>query len=155
VRSVIGQGSTFLVQLPAEAESARSDSAIRRVLRGSCVLVVGRSSLRATLEPALVELGLDHEWVTSGAAAGQAAQHKSFEVVLVDAGMRSSDDVVRGFKTPGPEPGPSVILFTSGEEVDDELPHGGRAVPLHRAALAVVEALTSGADAPSPNVRAQ
>ena len=38
--------------------------------------------------PTLVRLGLDHEWVTSAAAAARACKERRFEVALVDAGMR-------------------------------------------------------------------
>jgi signal transduction histidine kinase/HAMP domain-containing protein len=155
VRSALGQGSTFLVRLPAESEPARSDSTVRRALRGRCVLVVGRSSLRDTLEPSLVGLGLDHEWVTTGAAASQACQRQTFEVALVDAGMRGPDAVVRELEAASPEPTPSVILFTGGEDSDNDLPPGLKPVPLHRAALSVVEALMAGADSTSSNVRAE
>ena len=45
-------------------------------------------AVRSELEPALLRLGLDHEWVTSGAAAARVCAERRFEVALVDAGMR-------------------------------------------------------------------
>ena len=147
MRSAIGEGTTFVVHLPAEVEPpAREDSTTRRALRGRCVLVVGRSSLRDTLEPALVRLGLDHEWVTSGAAANQAGQRKSFEVALVDADIRTPEAVVRGLEAQGPADAPEVILFKADEDSESAEGRAVDAVPLHDAARAVVEALMSGSE---------
>jgi signal transduction histidine kinase/HAMP domain-containing protein/CheY-like chemotaxis protein len=155
VQSEVGKGSTFRVNLPAEAVPARSESATRRTLRGRCVLVVGRLALRDQLEPALVTLGLDHEWVMSGTAAAQMAQHKRFEVVLVDAGMRGPEAVVQALESPGAGPRPAVILFTADEAAEAGLPPDREPVPLHRAAGAVVEALMTEAGSAPSTARAE
>ena len=92
---------------PVEAEEL-ADALGSAVLAGRTrLLVVGRSEVRPELEPALLRLGLDHEWVTSGAAAAQACADRRFEVALVDAGMRDPAGVMdrldlRGRRVGGP-----------------------------------------------------
>jgi len=147
VDTAVGKGTTFTVHLPAETERARADSPPHGVLRGRHVLVVGRSSVRATLEPALVELGLDHEWVTSGTAATQACQRRRYEIALVDVGMRSPEAVVRGLAAPGPRGTQAVILFTAGDEGGDGVaipPGAEEVVPIERVARAALQKLTAG-----------
>ena len=102
------------------------------------LLVVGRSQVRPELEPALLRLGLDHEWVTSGAAAARACADRRFEVALVDAGMRNPHSVLDRVDLRGRRLGRAVLVFSSGEE-DAGLED---AVPLPEAAGAVLEALS-------------
>jgi DNA-binding response OmpR family regulator len=100
--------------------------------------VVGRSEGRHELEPALRRLGLDHEWVTSGAAAARACADRRFEVALVDAGMRDPQSVLDEVDLRGRRLGRAVLVFSSGEGqagLED-------AVPLPEAAGAVLEALS-------------
>jgi CheY-like chemotaxis protein len=106
------------------------------------VLVVARSSVRPRLEPALVRLGLDHEWVTSGAAAAQACGQGRFEVALVDAGMRSPQAVLRGLDLRGRRIGRAVLLFSSGDDAPGVANLGGEPVPIEGAALAVLQTLS-------------
>ena len=106
------------------------------------VLVVGRSELRARLEPALVKLGLDHEWVTSGTAAAHACQQRRFEIALVDAGMRSPTAVLSVLDLRGRRLDQAVILFSTGEEVDGLVRMGARTVPVEQAAAAVLRVLS-------------
>lgn len=105
------------------------------------VLVVGRSSVRPQLEPALVRLGLDHEWVTSGTAAAQACHRRRFEVALVDAGMRQPDSALRALDLRGRRVGQAVVLFSSGDEGDGLASMGAEAVPIEEAAEAVLATL--------------
>jgi signal transduction histidine kinase/DNA-binding response OmpR family regulator/HAMP domain-containing protein len=105
------------------------------------VLVVGRSVVRPDLEPALVQLGLDHEWVTSGAAAAQACKRRRYEVALVDAGMRSPQAALRSLDLRGRRLEQSVLLFFAGAEPEGLAVLGPRAVPIGEAASAVREAL--------------
>jgi signal transduction histidine kinase/CheY-like chemotaxis protein/HAMP domain-containing protein len=108
------------------------------------VLVVGRSAVRRRLEPALVRLGLDHEWVTSGQAAAQACIRGRFEVALVDAGMRSPEAVLRALDLRGRRQGRGVVLFSSGDDAPGVANLGGDPVPLEQAAEAVLRALGEG-----------
>jgi len=109
------------------------------------VLVVGRSSVRPELEPALVRLGLDHEWVTSGTAAAQACQRRRFEVALVDTGIRGPETVLRSLDLRGRRLGQAVLLFSSGEEGGMEALEA-EAVPIEKAADAVLAALSQEAE---------
>jgi CheY-like chemotaxis protein len=110
------------------------------------VLVVGRSVVRPELEPALVRLGLDHEWVTSAAAAGRACTGRRFEVALVDTGMRNPDAVMRALELRGRRLGRAVVLFSTGEEIQGTANLGAEAVPIEEAALAVLQTLSHGLD---------
>ncbi|MFN2617488.1 MAG: ATP-binding protein [Thermoleophilaceae bacterium] len=105
------------------------------------VLVVARSSVRPELEPALVKLGLDHEWVTSGAAAAQACGRGRFEVALVDAGIRSPEAVLSGLHLRGRRKGRAVVVFSAGDEAPGAANLGGDPVPIEEAAGAVLQAL--------------
>jgi hypothetical protein len=107
-------------------------------VRGKGVLVVGRSSVRSRLEPELVQLGLDHEWVTSAAAATQAGYRRHFEVALVDVGMRSPEAVFRG-----PRIARTVVLFSIGGEGAD-IRTDAEVVPVEQAAATAREILAGG-----------
>ena len=105
------------VTKPIDSEEL-ADALGSAVLAGRTrVLVVGRSLARPRLEPALVRLGLDHEWVTSGTAAAQACQRRRFEVALVDAGMRDPEDALRALDLRGRRVGQAVLVFSTGERV--------------------------------------
>lgn len=106
------------------------------------LLVVGRSSVRPELEPALVRLGLDHEWVTSGTAAAQACQRRRFEVALVDTGIRGPEAVLESLDLRGRRLGQAVVRFSAGDEV---APEDG-VVPIEEAADAVLAALSQEAE---------
>ncbi len=123
---------------PVEAEEL-ADALGSAVLAGRTrLLVVGRSEVRSELEPALLRLGLDHEWVTSGAAAAQVCADRRFEVALVDAGMRDPAGVMERVDLRGRRVGRAVLVFTS-----DEQERGlGDTVPLPEAPGAVLEALS-------------
>jgi signal transduction histidine kinase/DNA-binding response OmpR family regulator len=108
------------------------------------VLVVGRSAVRPQLEPALVRLGLDHEWVTSATAAAQACRERRFEVALVDAGMRSAEAAVRAIDLRGRRLGRAVLLFSTGEDSEGVANVGAEPVPIEDAAGAVLQTLSHG-----------
>lgn len=115
------------------------------------VLVVGRSLVRPRLEPALVRLGLDHEWVTSGTAAAQACQRRRFEVALVDAGMRNPEDALHALDLRGRRLGQAVLVFSTTGEGDEGLARmGARAVPIEQAAEAVMQTLSQEPSLPVP-----
>jgi CheY-like chemotaxis protein/anti-sigma regulatory factor (Ser/Thr protein kinase) len=103
------------------------------------VLVVGRSAVRPRLEPTLVEMGLDHEWVTSAAAVATACHERRFEVALVDTGIRDLDAVVRELELRGRRLGQTVVLFRTGDE--PEGPMRANAIAIEEAAGAVLSAL--------------
>ena len=110
----------------------------------TAVLVAGRSGVRSQLEPALVRLGLEHEWVTSAAAAARACRERRFEIALVDAGMRSPDAVMRALDLRGRRLGRALVLFSTGDEGEGVANLGAEAVPIEDAALAVLQTLTPG-----------
>jgi CheY-like chemotaxis protein len=112
------------------------------VLAGrTSVLVVGRSAIRKRLEPALVRLGLDHEWVTSGTAAAQACSRRRFEVALVDAGIRSPQAVVKSLDLRGRRLSRAVVLFSTGDDAPGVAHLGSEPVPVEDAAGAVLRTL--------------
>jgi signal transduction histidine kinase/CheY-like chemotaxis protein len=106
------------------------------------VLVVGRASVRERLEPALERLGLEHEWVTSAAAAGRACADSRFEVALVDAGMRDPQAAVRELDLRGRRLGRAVVLFTTGDDAPGVARIGADLVAVEEAADAVLATLT-------------
>jgi len=109
------------------------------------VLVVGRASARDRLDPILDRMGLDHEWVTSGAAAGRACGESRFEVALVDAGMRSPQAALKAIDLRGRRLGRAVVLFSTGDDSPDAAGLDADVVPVENAAAAVLNALGSGA----------
>jgi CheY-like chemotaxis protein len=103
------------------------------------------------LEPALVRLGLDHEWVTSGPAAAQACQRRRFEVALVDASMRNAEDALHALDLRGRRLGQAVLVFsTTGEPGEGLARMGARAVPIEQAAEAVMQTLSQEPSLPLP-----
>ena len=113
------------------------------------VLVVGRSLVRPRLEPALVQLGLDHEWVTSATAAAQACQRRRFEVALVDAEMRNPEDALHALDLRGRRIGQAVLVFSAnGEGAEGLVRMGAKAVSIEGAAEAVMQTLSQ--DPPLP-----
>nr|MBA3301757.1 hypothetical protein [Thermoleophilaceae bacterium] len=93
---------------------------------------------------ALERVGLDHEWVTSGAAAARACRERRFEVALVDAGLRSPRAALEGIELRGRRPGRAVVIFTAGEDEGEAARLQPEPVPLEQAAATVVEVLRSG-----------
>jgi CheY-like chemotaxis protein/anti-sigma regulatory factor (Ser/Thr protein kinase) len=113
------------------------------VLAGrTSVLVVGRSAVRTRLEPALVRMGIDHEWVTSGTAAARACGRRRFEVALVDAGIRSPHAVIEALDLRGRRLGRAVVLFSTGDDAPGVAHLGSDPVPVEDAAGAVLRALS-------------
>ena len=113
------------------------------VLAGrTSVLVVGRSAVRTRLEPALVRMGLDHEWVTSGTAAARACSRRRFEVALVDAGIRSPQAVIKALDLRGRRLGRAVVLFSTGDDAPGVAHLGSDPVPVEDAAGAVLRTLS-------------
>jgi CheY-like chemotaxis protein len=133
----------WTVAKPIDAEEL-TDALGSAVLAGRTrVLVVGRESLRPRLEPALDRLGLEHDWVESGASAARICQEDRFEVALVDAGMRSPQTVLRALDLRGRRLRRAVLVFTTGEErVGIVATLGADPVPIEEAATAVLQVLS-------------
>ena len=95
------------------------------------------------LEPALDELGIEHEWETTGAAAARVCGERRFEVALVDVGIRSPQAVLQALDLRGRRLRRAVILFSDG--VTPTPPGIGRlgmeVVPVDQAASALLAAL--------------
>jgi signal transduction histidine kinase/DNA-binding response OmpR family regulator len=136
----------WTVAKPIDAEQL-TDSLGSAVLAGRTrVLVVGREEVRPRLEPALERIGLDHDWVTSGAAAARVCQEHRYEVALVDAGMRSPQTAIQALDLRGRRLGRAVLLFTTGEEEAQLIATlGADPVPVEEAAAAVLHALSQTA----------
>jgi len=131
---------------PVDAD-ALADALGSAMLAGRTrVLVVGRSSVRPELEPALTRLGLEYEWATSGPAAAQACQRQRFEVALVDAGMRQPELVLRALDLRGRRRAQAMLLFHTGDAAGIAA-LGAEAVPIAGAAEAVLDALGEGSTA--------
>ena len=90
----------------------------------------GRPELQAMLEPALDELGIEHQWELTGAAAARVCEERRFEVALVDVGMRNPQAVLQAL-------GPSRPAATAGGDTvfgqrdahsawSEQARHGGR-----------------------------
>jgi signal transduction histidine kinase/CheY-like chemotaxis protein/HAMP domain-containing protein len=145
VVSIVSSGEALLgewkVAKPVDAEELADVLGSAVMVGRTRVLVVARSSVRPELEPALVRLGLDHEWVTSGAAAAQACGHGRFEVALVDAGIRSPQAVLRALQLRGRRQGRAVVVFSTGDAASGAANLGGDPVPIEEAAGAVLQAL--------------
>ncbi|MDQ3719606.1 MAG: ATP-binding protein, partial [Actinomycetota bacterium] len=126
---------------PVEAEPLADALGAAVLAARTRLLVVGRSAVRPELEPALLRLGLDHEWVTSAAAAARACSERRFEVALVDAGMRDPRGVLDRVELRGRRLGRAVLFFSPGDEASDTSGLG-EVVSLPEAAGAVLGALS-------------
>jgi signal transduction histidine kinase/DNA-binding response OmpR family regulator len=133
----------WTVAKPIDAEQL-TDALGSAVLAGRTrILVVGRESLRPRLEPALARLGLEHDWVESGASAARICQEHRYEVALVDAGMRSPQTVLSALHLRGRRLRRAVLVFTTGEERAGIVATlEADPVPIEEAATAVLQVLS-------------
>jgi signal transduction histidine kinase/DNA-binding response OmpR family regulator len=133
----------WVVPKPIDADELREVLGAAVSAARSRVLVVGREQTQHRLEPALDELGIDHQWETTGAAAARVCQDRRFEVALVDVGMRNPQAVLHAIDLRGRRLRRSVILFSDGRSmtprVFDEL--AMEVVPLDKAAKTVLATL--------------
>ena len=67
------------------------------------------------LEPALDELGIEHQWELTGAAAARVCEERRFEVALVDVGVRNPQAVLQALDLRGRRLRRAVILFSDSE----------------------------------------
>jgi signal transduction histidine kinase/DNA-binding response OmpR family regulator len=109
----------------------------------SRVLIVGREELQPTLEPALDDLGIEHQWETSGAAAARVCGERRFEVALIDVGIRNPQAVLQALDLRGRRLRRAVILFSDGESPTPSgiVNLGIEVVPVQDAAQALLSAL--------------
>jgi signal transduction histidine kinase len=109
----------------------------------SRVLIVGRQELQPVLEPALDELGIEHQWETSGAAAARVCGERRFEVALIDVGIRNPQAVLQALDLRGRRLRRAVILFSDGESPTPSgiVNLGIEVVPVQDAAQALLSAL--------------
>jgi len=104
----------WMVSKPIDADELRDVlSAALRAGR-SRVLVIARESMRSVLAPALDELGIEHRWEHSGAAAARVSGERRFEVALVDVGIRNPQAVLQALELRGRRLRRAVILFSDG-----------------------------------------
>jgi hypothetical protein len=138
----------WVIEKPIDADELRDVLSAAVSAGRSRVLVVGRVELQPMLEPALDELGIEHEWETTGAAAARVCGERRFEVALVDVGIRSPQAVLQALDLRGRRLRRAVILFSDGVT---PAPAGiGRlgmeVVPVDQAASALLAALRGDRD---------
>ena len=133
----------WVVSKPIDADELRDVLAAAVRAGRSRVLVVGRQDMQLTLEPALDELGIEHEWETTGAAAARVCNERRFEVALIDVGIRNPQAALQALDLRGRRMRRAVILFS-----DEATPTpsgivklGMEVVPVEDAAQALLQAL--------------
>jgi signal transduction histidine kinase/CheY-like chemotaxis protein len=138
----------WIVSKPIDADELRDVLGAAVSAGRSRVLVVGREEVQATLEPALDDYGIEHDWVTSGAAAARVCGERRYEVALVDVGIRSPQAVLQALDLRGRRLRRAVIMFSDG--LTSVPPGIGRlgmeVVPVDEAASALLEALRGERD---------
>ncbi|MFZ0040743.1 MAG: ATP-binding protein, partial [Solirubrobacteraceae bacterium] len=109
----------------------------------SRVLIVGREELQPELEPALDELGIEHQWETTGAAAARVCRERRFEVALIDVGIRNPQAALQALNLRGRRLRRAVILFSNSESPTPSgiVKLGMEVVPVQEAAQALLTAL--------------
>ena len=138
----------WVVSKPIDADELRDVLAAAVRAGRSRVLVVGRPNLQVALEPALAELGIEHQWETTGAAAARVCHERRFEVALVDVGIRNPQAALQALDLRGRRLRRAVILFS-----DEATPTpsgivklGMEVIPVEDAAQALLEALRGDTD---------
>jgi CheY-like chemotaxis protein len=138
----------WIVSKPIDADELRDVLAAAVSAGRSRVLVVGREVMQPVLEPALDELGIDHQWELTGAAAARVCGERRFEVALVDVGVRNPQAVLQALDLRGRRLRRAVILFS---DADTPAPAGienlgMEVVPVDQAAGALLAALRGERD---------
>jgi signal transduction histidine kinase len=129
----------WVVSKPIDADELRGVLGAAVTAGRSRVLVVGREELQPVLEPALDDLGIEHEWETNGPAAARVCGERRFEVALVDVGIRNPQAVLQALDLRGRRLRRAVILFS--EESSPTPQMGMEVVPVDQAAAALLAAL--------------
>jgi hypothetical protein len=104
----------WVVSKPIDADELRNVLGAAVSAGRSRVLVVGREEMQPVLEPALDDLGIDHQWELTGAAAARVCEERRFEVALVDVGVRNPQAVLQALDLRGRRLRRAVILFSDG-----------------------------------------
>ena len=107
----------WTVGKPIDADELRDVLAAAVRAGRSRVLVIARDELQVRLEPALDELGIEHQWETTVAAAARVCGERRFEVALIDIGIRNPRAALQALDLRGRRLRRAVILFS-----DDETP---------------------------------
>jgi len=138
----------WTVGKPIDADELRDVLAAAVRAGRSRVLVIARAELQVRLEPALDELGIEHQWETTVAAAARVCGERRFEAALVDTGIRNPRAALQALDLRGRRLRRAVILFS-----DDEMPTppgiselGMEVVPVQDAAQALMGALRGETD---------
>ncbi len=144
----------WTVGKPIDADELRDVLAAAVRAGRSRVLVVARAELQVQLEPALDELGIEHQWETTVAAAARVCGERRFEVALIDTGIRNPRAALQALDLRGRRLRRGVILFS-----DDDTPaapgmseFGMEVVPVQEAAQALLGALRGETDHASGRV---
>lgn len=148
VSVLAGQGELageWVVSKPIDAEGLRDVLAAAVRAGRSRVLVVARGQMQPALEPALDELGIEHQWETSGGAAARVCRERRFELALIDVGIRNPHAVLEALDLRGRRLPRSVILFS---DATTSIPSsivklGMEVVPVEDAAQALLTELRS------------
>jgi signal transduction histidine kinase/CheY-like chemotaxis protein/HAMP domain-containing protein len=133
----------WVVSKPIDADELRTVLAAAVRAGRSRVLVVGREEMQPTLEPALDELGIEHHWETTGAAAARVCGERRFEVALIDVGIRNPQAALQALDLRGRRLRRAVILFSDGDTPTPSsiVNLGMEVVPVEDAAQALLAAL--------------
>jgi signal transduction histidine kinase/ActR/RegA family two-component response regulator len=133
----------WVVSKPIDADELRDVLGAAVRAGRSRVLVVGRAELQSVLEPALDELGIEHHWELTGAAAARVCEERRFEVALVDVGVRNPQAVLQALDLRGRRLRRAVILFSGNETPAPSGANGlgMEVIPAEEAAGAVLAAL--------------
>jgi signal transduction histidine kinase/DNA-binding response OmpR family regulator len=133
----------WVVSKPIDADELRQVLGAAVAAGRSRVLVVGREEMRPTLEPALDELGIEHDWEVTGAAAARVCGERRFEVALVDVGIRNPRAALQALDLRGRRLRRAVILFSDGATPAPAgiSKLGMEVVPVEQAAAALMAAL--------------
>jgi CheY-like chemotaxis protein len=138
----------WVVSKPIDADELRDVLAAAVRAGRSRVLVVGRQDLQVALEPALDELGIEHQWETTGAAAARVCNERRFEVALIDVGIRNPQAALQALDLRGRRLRRAVILFSDGATPTPSgiVKLGMEVVPVEDAAQALLQALRGDTD---------
>ena len=105
----------WVVSKPIDADELRDVLGAAVSAGRSRVLVVGREELRTRLEPALLDLGIEFHWESTGVAAARVCRERRFEVALVDVGIRNPQMVIQALDLRGRRVRRALILISDGE----------------------------------------